>query len=248
MSQELIHKIIETDRIPTETLFERKNSVYSYISPVPYLIARKNRSLFLRLDGILMDGSLLCVFVRLFYGFKIGRPAFISEKYLPELFRYAVIYRKSIYIVGGNRQEVWTAVAVWQKQYPSIAIAGYRDGYFSSEEEKEEEYRNIIRRNPDYVFVGMGIITQETFLLNLKRAGYEGIGFAVGGFISQTGMKKGRYYPEWINKHDLRFLYRFYKEKHTRKRYLKTAFLFPLFFVWDRFRGKVYTCGDKKDI
>ena len=50
----------------------------------------------------------------------------------------------------------------------------------------------------EYLFLlgGMGIINQETFLLNLKRTGYSGIGFACGGFISQISMKKGRYYPE----------------------------------------------------
>lgn len=238
MKPDIIHKIISADKIPTEILFTKTRSAYSYVSPVPYLIARKHESLFCQMDGILMDGSILCIFIRLFYGFKIQRPAFVSEKLAPQLFQYAVLNKKSIYIVGGGQNEVETTVSVLQKQYPGIIIIGYRNGYFSSEEEKEKEYKNIIHLNPNYIFVGMGIVAQETFLLNLKYSGYEGIGFACGGFISQTSMKKGRYYPEWINKHNLRFLYRMYKEKHTRKRYLKAAFLFPVYFIWDKIKYK----------
>lgn len=32
----------------------------------------------------------------------------------------------------------------------------------------------------------MGILAQENFLLKVKQAGFEGIGFTCGGFIHQT--------------------------------------------------------------
>ena len=236
MTDPLIRKIIDTDLIPTDTLLERRNAVYSYLSPVSYLTARRHRALFMHTDGILMDGSILCLFVKWFYGFKIQRPAFVSEILVPQLFKYAISKQKGIYIVGGSQDEINTTVSVLKKLYPGIAIIGYRNGYFSGEKEKEYEYRHITELAPDYVLVGMGIINQETFLINLKRTGYSGIGFACGGFISQISMKKGRYYPEWINKHNLRFLYRIYKEKHTRGRYLKAAVLFPVCFILDKIR------------
>lgn len=231
---DIIRKIIETDRIPTEILFTRPRSVYSYLNPVSYLSTKKQEQLFLQMDGILMDGSFLCLFIKWFYGFKIQRPAFVSEILVPQLFGYAISKHKTIYIIGGNQKEIENTVSVLHKLYPGITILGYRNGYFSGEQEKEEEYQHLTNLNPDYVLVGMGIINQETFLLNLKKSGYNGIGFTCGGFISQTSMKKGRYYPEWINKHNLRFLYRMSKEKHTRKRYLKAAFLFPIYFIWDK--------------
>ena len=45
------------------------------------------------------------------------------------------------------------------------------------------------------------------------------------------------YYPEWVDKHGLRFVYRMYKEPHTRKRYAKAAFVFPVRFLWEKVTG-----------
>lgn len=39
------------------------------------------------------------------------------------------------------------------------------------------------------------------------------------------------YYPLWIDRMNLRFVYRMYKEKHTRKRYVQAALLFLHAFV-----------------
>ena len=58
---------------------------------------------------------------------------------------------------------------------------------------------------------------QEQFLIKVKRIGYQGIGFTCGGFIHQTSKNEIDYYPAWIDKINLRFIYRMYKEKHTRK-------------------------------
>ena len=51
-------------------------------------------------------------------------------------------------------------------------------------------------------------------------------------------MNEINYYPKWIDKYNLRFLYRMYKEPHTRMRYLKAGIIFPLRFVWERLTGK----------
>ena len=45
------------------------------------------------------------------------------------------------------------------------------------------------------------------------------------------------YYPDIINRMNLRFLYRMYKEPHTRKRYAIAGLVFPVRFVWERFFG-----------
>ena len=42
------------------------------------------------------------------------------------------------------------------------------------------------------------------------------------------------YYPLWIDRMNLRFVYRMYKEKHTRKRYVQAALLFPARFLWEK--------------
>lgn len=69
----------------------------------------------------------------------------------------------------------------------------------------------------------------------MKENGYQGIGFTCGGFFSQLSIKSIQYYPQWMDRFNFRFLYRFYKEKHTRKRYLKATFLFPFYFIKIKF-------------
>ena len=95
----------------------------------------------------------------------------------------------------------------------------------------------IVELNPDFLIVGMGALMQEKFLLKVKKMGYQGIGFTCGGFVHQTAMNRMHYYPNWVDKMNLRFVYRMYKEKHTRTRYLQAAFLFPVRFIGERIFG-----------
>ena len=83
----------------------------------------------------------------------------------------------------------------------------------------------------------MGAVMQEKFLLKVKRLGYTGIGFTCGGFIHQTARGEAGYYPAWVDRMNIRFLYRMWKEPHTRKRYIMAGLIFPARFVWERFFG-----------
>ena len=98
----------------------------------------------------------------------------------------------------------------------------------------DDEAKKIVSLHPDILIIGMGIIKQEQFLSKVRDAGYQGIGFTCGGFIHQTAQDKAGYYPNWVDKYGLRFIYRMYKEPHTRKRYGKAAFVFPVKFVWEK--------------
>ena len=44
---------------------------------------------------------------------------------------------KSFYLVGSRPEVIEAAVGRLMKDYPGVVIAGYRDGYIKSEEEKE---------------------------------------------------------------------------------------------------------------
>ena len=107
-------------------------------------------------------------------------------------------------------------------------------GYFVSEQEMDAEAKHITQVNPDFLIVGMGALMQERFLLKVRNAGFQGIGFTCGGFIHQTANNEIEYYPLWIDRMNLRFVYRMYKEKHTRKRYVQAALLFPARFLWEK--------------
>ena len=61
----------------------------------------------------------------------------------PVLFDYAEKEGKSIYIVASKQEEVDKAVKIFTTRWPKLRILGYRNGYFSSEREVEDEIRTI---------------------------------------------------------------------------------------------------------
>ena len=229
------NKIISTENIKLFDLNRNKNNIYTFLNPVSYLTALENKELFIQFDGIFADGSLLVAAIKLLYGEKVTRRSFDMTSLAPQLFQYAEENKKTIYIVASKQEETEKAVGIFKERYPDLKFAGYRNGYFSNEEEQEKEAAYITQLNPDYLIVGMGALMQEKFLLKVKQAGFNGIGFTCGGFIHQTAKNEIDYYPAWVDRMNLRFIYRMYKEKHTRKRYMIAAFVFPIRFIIERF-------------
>lgn len=235
MKSILVSKIVQTEKELNNSFLDIKGNIYTFLNPVSYLTALKNKSIFTQFDGIFVDGSILVLAIQLLYRKKVTRRSFDMTSIAPELLQYAERKQKSIYIVASKQEQVERAIDIFKERYPNLIIAGYRNGYFSSEKEIEEESIRIVKKKPDFVIIGMGILMQEEFLLKVKQAGFKGIGFTCGGFIHQTAKNEINYYPAWVDKLNLRFIYRMYKEKHTRKRYIQAAFLFPIRFTLERF-------------
>lgn len=229
--------IIKTEGAIFKDIISEKGKIYTFLNPVSYLSAIDNKELFSKFDGIFADGSLLVSAIKLVYGTSVTRRSFDMTSIAPELLEYAENSGKTVYIVASKQEQVERAVEIFRERYPKLNIAGFRNGYFSSESEMDIEARKIAELNPDFVIVGMGILMQERFLLKVKDAGFKGIGFTCGGFIHQTAKNEIDYYPDWVDRTNLRFVYRMYKEPHTRKRYLQAAFLFPARFIWERLFG-----------
>ena len=71
--------------------------------------------------------------------------------------------------------------------------------------------------------LGLGAPLQEKMAVQIKRRfwGRRRVKIMTcGGFISQTALKGGDFYPWWIDRLNLRCLWRCYKEPHVIKRYL----------------------------
>lgn len=233
----LVSKIISTEFFSVDQIFENKGKVYTYLNPVSYLTALENKKLFSQMDGIFADGGLLVKAIKLVYCKQVTRRSFDMTSMAPELFAYAAEHGKTIYIVASKQEQVEKAVEIFRERYPNVKFAGHRNGYFANENEMEQEAKHIAELNPDFLIVGMGALMQEKFLLKVKHAGYQGIGFTCGGFIHQTSRNEIDYYPSWVDKTNLRFVYRMWKEPHTRKRYLMAGLLFPAKFIAERIFG-----------
>lgn len=236
MASTLVKNIISTEKQTIDQFLSKQGKIYTFLNPVSYLTALDNKKLFEQFDGIFADGSILVAAIKLLYGKSITRRSFDMTSLAPQLLSYAEQNKKTIYIVASKQEQVEKAVGIFKERYPNLQISGYRNGYFTSDSEMDKEAKYITEINPDFLIVGMGALMQEQFLLKVKLAGFKGIGFTCGGFIHQTSQDEIEYYPAWADKLNLRFVYRMYKEKHTRKRYLQAAFLFPIRFILERFK------------
>ena len=237
MSSLIVKKILCTEKFTLREVFTENSKVYTFLNPVSYLSALDNKDLFTRFDGIFADGSILVAAIKLVYGKTVTRRSFDMTSLAPELLSYAETHGKSVYIVASRQEQVEKAVGIFKERYPKLDVAGYRNGYFSTDEEQATEASHFVDVNPDFLIVGMGVLMQERFLLKVKDAGYNGIGFTCGGFIHQTAKDEIDYYPAWADKLNLRFVYRMIKEKHTRKHYAQASLLFPARFIAERLFG-----------
>lgn len=237
MFSPLVQKILSTETFSIDEIFTKKGRIYTFLNPVSYLSALDNKAIFTRFDGIFTDGSILVAAIKLAYGKHVTRRSFDMTSMAPEFFSFAEANQKTVYIVASQQGQVKRAVSIFRERYPNLQFSGYRNGYFTSETEMDREAERIITLNPDFLIVGMGIVMQEKFILKVHDKGYKGIGFTCGGFIHQTAKNEIDYYPAWADRLNLRFVYRMYKEKHTRKRYLQAAFQFPVRFISERLFG-----------
>lgn len=212
--------------------FSRKRAIYTCVNPFSYHLVRKQRELYEKMDGIYVDGMLMCVLIKLLWGNKIPRLSFDMSGMAIDLFDRLNNKKESIYFIGAKQDALESTIGIIKKSYPNINIAGYRNGYFLSQEEREKEIKNIVTINPDFVVVGMGSPLQERFCIDLKEAGYNGIAFTCGGFLHQTATRLN-YYPDWINKYNLRAIYRLFHEKGLWGRLYNVLIQFPILFTID---------------
>lgn len=67
-----------------------------------------------------------------------------------ELFSYAEEHGKAIYIVASKQEQVEKAVEIFRERYPKVKFAGYRNGYFASENEMDVDAKHIVKLGTSY--------------------------------------------------------------------------------------------------
>lgn len=196
----------------------------TFFNPYSLYIAVKNDvSVYKSFDYICFDGFLLPHILKVVTGRNTPRLSFDMTSLAPIVFNYLSKEKKDVFFIGSTQDHIDKFVGVFKKEYPDVNIAGYRNGFFSKEEKKEFT-KEISKIKPDFVIVGMGTPCQDIMIAILKSALPETSFYSCGGFFHQSahGMK---YYPEWVDKLNLRWLYRIYTEPKLLKRYL---FFYPI--------------------
>lgn len=232
----LIHIISNSENNYPQS-FSRKGNIYTCINPFSYHIVRKHINLYLQMDGIYVDGIFMCLLIKAIWHNKISRLSFDMTGIAECLFNRLNSNAESIYFIGAQQSQIEATIKNIHSEYPNINISGYRNGYFNTHEERWDVINKIKVLNPDFVVVGMGAPIQEQFALDLKNNGYKGIVFTCGGFLHQTS-NHIKYYPDWVNRYNLRAFYRLFKEKGLLKRLYNVLIQFPILFIWDTLKTK----------
>lgn len=164
------------------------------------------------------DGMLMAAFVSMLTGQKIKRISFDFTSIANVVFEKAEIMEKPVYIIGANDEQVEKFRLKLMSQYPGLILAGVQSGYVKSS--LVESAAAIALSGARVVVIGMGAGLQEKLSVELLNAGYAGVAFTCGGFIRQEAGSVRQYYPKWIDRANLRWAYRMYKEPHTIRRYI----------------------------
>jgi len=114
------------------------------------------------------------------------------------------------YFFGAKQDVLEQAIANIRRQYPSLNIAGYRNGYFKPEEE-EGIIRDIAASKADCLFIAITSPTKERLLSQYKNIINVPFLMGVGGSIDvKAGFVKRA--PEWMQRYGLEWFYRLSQE------------------------------------
>ncbi|MCM8537263.1 MAG: WecB/TagA/CpsF family glycosyltransferase [Lentisphaeraceae bacterium] len=232
-----MHGLIQKIERKSPQDFKNEKGIISFVNPYSYLQARKS-SAYKEVSKVYIDGILLCWLAPLLGLGKVERVSFDLTSLAEPFFKYLEREEKTLYIIGSTYEKNSIFTEWLKEKYPQICVVGNRDG-FLHKEAWQTEFDSIVNLGADYLICGMGAPLQEEFLVGLRRYGWQGTSYTCGGFIHQTAGKMGCYYPSWIDKLNLRFIYRMWDEPKLIKRYF---FYYPLaifFILSDAFSAQV---------
>lgn len=140
-----------------------------------------------------------------------------------------------IFFLGAKEEVVSKVVAKYSDQYCNKLVAGYRNGYFTKEEEKAVAMQ-IAASKAHILFVAITSPKKELFLntykLDIQTPFIMGVG---GSFDVVSGLVKRA--PRWMQKAGLEWFYRVLQEpRRMWRRYLTTNTKFILLLFKEKIK------------
>ena len=128
----------------------------------------------------------------------------------------------------GAREEVVSAVAnLYARRYPALVLAGYRNGYWSGEEQEAAVAAQIGASRADLLFVAISSPMKEQFLGKYQARMRVPFAMGVGGsFDVVIGRVKRA--PLWMQRSGLEWFYRFLQEP---RRMFRRYFIEDMAFI-----------------
>lgn len=235
---------LTTDSICAMLDQKGKTRLIGYISPSSWADARKYQGYtdaLRKMDVVRAGGQGVATACSWITGKPCPRISFDMTSMAKPFFKKVMKERATLVLVGGKPGVEEQMQEKLVQQFKDLKVLGAIHGYGDF----DPKINFIKEKKPDAVLAGMGTPRQELFLVALKEAGYKGFAISCGGFFDQY-LEADNYYPEWIDKLNLRFLWRLSKEPvRLWKRYLVDYQLF-VFKASDTLGRKYYKLLEKE--
>ena len=198
---------------------------------------QKNRELYesvVSCDLINADGQSI-VWAARFLGHSIPERV-AGVDLMHNLVKLAALKGYSCYFFGATEEVVSQVVQIYRKQYGDEVIAGYRNGYFSKEEEPTIA-RSISDSDADILFVAMPSPHKENFMFRYRdQLADLHFNMGVGGSFDVVAGQTKRA-PRWMQRIGMEWFFRFLQEpRRMWKRYLIGNTKFIMLILKERFR------------
>lgn len=132
-----------------------------------------------------------------------------------------------VYLLGAKEDVVSEVKSLYERRYPALRIAGYRNGYWKPEEESDV-VEQIKAARADLLFVAISSPKKEQFLGRHQAEMKVPFAMGVGGSFD-VAVGKVKRAPLWMQKCGLEWFYRFLQEP---RRMFKRYFIDDMAFVW----------------
>lgn len=224
-SWDYIHQLVDD--------YEGREGIFSFVNPYSMMKLKNQGDWLKKVDGWHVDGISLVKWLSWSLGRPLNRYSFDDTSLAPIVFRRASQEAWRVVLIGSDSISIENSVRKLKEQY-DLNIVYFRNGFFSGLLERESCLMQINELNPDLVVVGMGAPLQEKFLVDLVGLGWRGRGYTCGGYFHQLGGSVDyAYYPNWMNKMNLRWLFRMVDEPKLIRRYMLD---YPIFFMTSLYR------------
>ena len=132
-----------------------------------------------------------------------------------------------VYLLGAREEVVAGVKSRYECKYPGLIIAGYRNGYWKTEEESGV-VEQIKAAQADILFVAISSPKKEQFLGHYQDEMKIPFAMGVGGTFD-VAVGKVKRAPLWMQKSGLEWFFRFLQEP---RRMFKRYFIDDVAFLW----------------
>lgn len=140
------------------------------------------------------------------------------------------------YFFGAKEEVVSEVVKRFKKKYPTLQVAGYRNGYFKQEESKSIA-EEINRSGADILFVAFSSPMKEFWIKENMDIMKVPFAMGVGGSFDVVAGKTKRA-PKWMQRYGLEWFYRFIQEpRRMFRRYIVGNLKFCTIVGKEKIRG-----------